>query len=341
MSDEDRPRAAILGCAGRHLGEAEGRFFRASNPLGFILFARNCETPAQVRALVASLRATIGRADAPVLIDQEGGRVARLTPPHWRKAPAAGRFGALAERSLERARRAAWLNARLMAAELAALGITVDCAPVLDLAAPGGHGIIGDRAFGSDPGRVAALGRSVCDGLAAGGVQPVIKHIPGHGRARADSHVELPEVDTPWAELRATDFAPFKALADQPWAMTAHVRFSAIDAVLPATTSRRLIDEVIRGDLGFAGALLSDDLGMRALAGGFGERAAASLAAGCDVVLHCSGVLAEMAAVMAAVPALGGAAAARVGRALSLRGTAGAFDAVSAAAELDALLAAA
>ncbi len=341
MSAGGEPRAAILGCAGPALGEAEGHFFRACNPLGFILFTRNCATPAQVRTLVASLRAAVGREDAPVLIDQEGGRVARLKPPHWRAAPSAGLLGALAERSIESARRAVWLNARLIAGELAALGITVDCAPVLDLALPGAHGVIGDRAFGSGAARVAALGRNMCDGLAAGGVQPVIKHIPGHGRALANSHLELPEVAASLAVLRAADFAPFKALADQPWAMTAHVRFTAIDALEPATTSRRVIADVIRGELGFAGALLSDDIGMRALTGGLGERAAAALSAGCDVVLHCSGSLAEMEAVMAAVPPLGGAAASRVAAALEARQAPEALDGAALAAELDALLRAA
>jgi len=335
------PRAVIFGCAGAGLGKAEARFFRESNPLGFILFARNCKEPAQVRDLVGELRASVGRRDAPVLIDQEGGRVARLLPPHWRKAPSARRLGQLAERSLEGARRAVWLNARLIAAELADLGITVDCAPVLDLALPETHDVIGDRAFGADPERVAILGRSVCEGLSAGGIAPVIKHIPGHGRARADSHLELPEVAAAWQLMRATDFVPFKALADQPWAMTAHVRFSAIDPVHAATTSRRLIAEVVRGEIGFEGALLSDDLGMRALAGDFGERAAAALEAGCDVVLHCSGVLEEMAAVAAAAPPLGGLAAKRVSRALARCGEAEPLEVASAMAELDALLAAA
>jgi len=335
------PRAVIFGCAGAALGKAEARFFRETNPLGFILFTRNCKEPAQVRALVGGLRASVGRADAPVLIDQEGGRVTRLLPPHWRKAPSARSIGELAERSLEGAHRAAWLNARLIAAELLELGVTVDCAPVLDLALPETHDVIGDRAYGADPERVAILGRSVSEGLSAGGIAPVIKHIPGHGRARADSHLELPEVAAPWQLMRASDFVPFKALADQPWAMTAHVRFSAIDPVHAATVSRRVIAEVVRGELGFEGALLSDDLGMRALAGSFGERAAAALEAGCDVVLHCSGVAEEMAAVAAAAAPLSGLAAERVSRALARRREAEPLDAASAMAELDALLAAA
>jgi beta-N-acetylhexosaminidase len=332
------PRAAILGCAGPALEDAERRFFAESDPLGFILFARNCVSRAQVRALVGSLRDAVGRADAPVLIDQEGGRVARLAPPEWRKAPAAARLAAVAKRSLADAERAVWLNARLIAAELAELGITVDCLPVLDLALPETHAVIGDRAFGADPKLVAALGHRACEGLAAGGVAPVIKHIPGHGRARTDSHHELPEVDAARDLLSRTDFAPFKALADQPWAMTAHVRFLAIDPKNPATISSRLIKDVIRGELGFDGALLSDDLGMSALDGSFRERAAAALAAGCDVVLHCSGVGAEMEEVMAAVPALSDASRRRVARAEASRRPASAFDGVEALAQLDALL---
>lgn len=341
MSERIRPRAAILGCAAVSLSEAERRFFRKSDPLGFILFARNCQTPDQVRTLVASLRETVGRADALVLIDQEGGRVARLTPPHWRKAPAAALFGLLATTSRERACRAVWLNARLIAAELTELGITVDCAPVLDLALPETHSVIGDRAFGGDPTLVATLGRAFCDGLLAGGVLPVIKHIPGHGRARADSHLELPAVEASYATLEAMDFAPFKALADQPWAMTAHVRYTALDPNAPATISPKVVREVIRGAIGFKGALISDDLGMKALEGSFGERARAALAAGCDVVLHCSGVLEEMAAVMAEAPTLGEQAAVRVALAEERRRAPQPLDPSSVRAELDALLVAA
>lgn len=315
--------------------------FAAADPLGFILFARNCESPAQLSSLVAALRDAVGRADAPVLIDQEGGRVARLGPPHWRKPPAAARFGALAGQGLALARRAVWLNARLIAAELSSLGITVDCAPVLDLALPETHAVIGDRAFGGDPALVAALGRAFCEGLLAGGVLPVIKHIPGHGRARADSHLELPEVSAPRATLRDTDWRPFEALADQPWAMTAHLRYSALDARAPATTSAKLIAEVIRGEIGFDGVLVSDDLGMQALAGDLADRAEAALAAGCDLVLHCSGVMAEMERLTAAVPPLTDPAAARVDRGEVRRGRPEPFDRDEAMAELDALLAAA
>jgi len=267
--------------------------------------------------------------------------VARLGPPHWRKPPPAVRFGLLAARGLGRARRAVWLNARLIAADLFPLGITVDCAPVLDLGLPETHAVIGDRAFGDDPALVAALGRAFCDGLLAGGVLPVIKHIPGHGRARADSHLELPEVSTPREILSATDFRPFTALADQPWAMTAHLRYSAIDARAPATTSGKLIAEVIRGEIGFDGVLISDDLGMQALEGDLSSRAEAALAAGCDLVLHCSGVLAEMERLTEAVPPLTNAAAVRLDRAEARRGRPETFDRIGAVAELDALLAAA
>jgi beta-N-acetylhexosaminidase len=339
LSARRRPSAAILGCAGPVLDEAERRFFTATDPLGFILFARNCESPDQVRALVAELRQAVGRADAPVLIDQEGGRVARLRPPHWREAPPAAAFGALAGSRPDAARRAVRLNARLIAAELAALGITVDCAPVLDLGLPETHAVIGDRAFGGEPALVARLGRAYCEGLLAGGVLPVIKHIPGHGRAGADSHLELPEVDAPHATLSETDFAPFKALADQPWAMTAHVRYRALDPRQPATTSARVIAEVIRGEIGFDGVLVSDDLGMKALQGGFAERAGAALQAGCDLALHCSGVLSEMEAVMAATPPLGDANAARVARAATRLRAPEPLDPAAALAELDALLA--
>jgi beta-N-acetylhexosaminidase len=338
VSRSARPRAAILGCAGTRLGAAERGFFAETDPLGIILFARNCESPAQVRALVDEIRATFGRAHAPVLIDQEGGRVARLRPPRWRAAPAAARLGALAAKNPDRATRAVWLNARLIAAELADLGITVDCAPVLDLALPETHEVIGDRAFGSDPELVATLGRSFCDGLLAGGVLPVVKHIPGHGRARADSHLELPAVDAAHETLSATDFAPFKALADQPWAMTAHIRYTALDPAKPCTISRRIISDIVRGEIGFSGVLVSDDLGMKALEGTFSTRAEAALEAGCDVVLHCSGVLDEMRELMAATPPLDDQAAFRTARAEASRRDASPFDGITALAELDALL---
>jgi len=331
------PLAVVFGLAGPRLGEDERRFFAETRPLGFILFARNCKTPDQIRALIAELRACVAREDAPVLIDQEGGRVARLKPPRWRAAPAAARFGALDARDPGRADEAARLNARLIAAELAALGITVDCLPVLDLADPEGHDVIGDRAFSHDPKAVARLGAATCEGLLAGGVLPVVKHMPGHGRARADSHHALPVVEAPLDLLRATDFAPFRALADAPWGMTAHVAYSALDP-LPATVSRRVIGEIIRGEIGFDGVLASDDLAMEALSGGPGERAAAALAAGCDVVLHCSGALDAMRAVAGAARPLDDAALERLAAAEARRVAPGPFDSEAASARLDALL---
>ncbi len=296
------PLAAIFGVAGAELGADERAFFRDSDPLGFILFARNCLAPIQVRRLVAGLRETVGRADAPVLIDQEGGRVARLKPPHWRDYPAAAAIAALGgARALEAAR----LGARLIADDLAPLGITVDCMPVLDLPVAAADPVIGDRAYGTTPAPVATLGAAVCAGLLAGGVLPVIKHIPGHGRALVDSHHALPVVTADRETLEATDFAPFRALAAQPWAMTAHVLYSAIDDAQPATLSPRLIGTVICGSIGFDGLLLSDDLSMAALPGGLGERATRALAAGCDVVLHCNGARDEMIAVAAGAASLG------------------------------------
>ncbi len=291
------PRAIIFGCSGPALLAEERRFFARADPLGFILFARNCETAEQIRALVADLRGSVRRENAPVLIDQEGGRVARLKPPHWRAAPAAAVFGALAGRDPDKAAEAAYLNARLIAAELHDLGITVNCAPVLDLPAAGSHRVIGERAYCDRPEVAARLGRRACDGFLDGGVLPVLKHIPGHGRATADSHQELPVVEATRADLEALDFKPFRELADMPWAMTAHVVYEAFDSKNPATLSPTVIAEVIRGDIGFDGILISDDLSMKALSGDMAERSRSSLDAGCDLVLHCNGVIAEMEAV--------------------------------------------
>lgn len=284
----------MFGCAGMVLSNRERAFFTASRPAGFILFARNCENPQQIRTLVSELREAVNDPAAPVLIDQEGGRVARLKPPQWRKAPPMAVFGKLAMKSPGDAIEAARLNARMLAAELQDLGITVDCAPVLDLTFPGAHDIIGDRALHTDPQAVGLLGRAVCEGLLEGGVLPVIKHIPGHGRALADSHHELPVVDTRHSELSETDFIPFRMLSDMPIAMTAHVTYAQVDPHNPATTSATVINDVIRDEIGFNGLLLSDDLSMKALAGSLEDRAAASIEAGCDVVLHCNGELSEM-----------------------------------------------
>ena len=336
----DAPAAVIFGCAGPQLAADEDRFFRDIDPLGFILFARNCETPDQIRSLTQALRASVGRDDAPILIDQEGGRVQRLKPPTWRAAPAAGRFGGLAHADPAAAVEAARLNARLIAAELQDVGVNVDCLPCLDVPAPDGHDIIGDRAFGNDPNLVATLGRAVADGLIAGGVLPVAKHMPGHGRARADSHLELPIVDTPATELETTDFAPFSALADLPLGMTAHVVYSDIDADAPATVSRKVIDDIIRKRIGFDGLLMSDDLGMQALAGDFATRTSAALAAGCDVVLHCSGVMSEMKEVAAAARSLDADGRGRADRALTTLGPADDIDLGEALARVNELLAA-
>jgi beta-N-acetylhexosaminidase len=325
--DERTPASpVILGCAGPALSDWERAFFRDADPVGFILFARNCESPEQVRALTGALRDTVGRDDAPVLIDQEGGRVARLRPPHWRAAPPARRFGALLARSEALAVEATRLNATLIALELSDLGITVDCAPVLDVPAPGAHDIVGDRAFSADPAEVIRLGRAMADGLVDGGVLPVIKHVPGHGRAHADSHLDLPVVDADRAALEAVDFAPFRALADLPCAMTAHVLYTALDPDRPATTSATVVAEVIRDWIGFDGLLISDDLSMNALEGSLGDRAAAALAAGCDIALHCNGDPEEMAAVVAAAGAMPADAATRLNRALDARKPPADFD---------------
>jgi beta-N-acetylhexosaminidase len=306
-----RPRALVLGCAGEQLDDAEHRLFAAADPAGFILFRRNCSAPEQVRRLVEALRDSVGRADAPVLIDQEGGRVARLRPPQWRAYPAAGQIAALPDPLAEEAAR---LGARLIADDLARLGITVDCLPVLDLPVAGADRVIGDRAYGADPDRVARLARAVCEGLLEGGVLPVLKHIPGHGRARVDSHYACPVVETAHDELSRIDFAPFRALAAMPWAMTAHIVYRALDAAAPATLSATVIGEVIRGEIGFDGVLISDDLSMRALGGSLGDRVRRALAAGCDLVLHCNGDRGEMEEVAAAASMLTAEAGARLAR---------------------------
>jgi beta-N-acetylhexosaminidase len=304
------PLAAIFGFAGLTLTEAERAFFLRVRPLGYILFARNIEKPGQVTALVSELRMLTPEDDPVILIDQEGGRVQRLKPPHWRHAPAGADFAALYRRDPDRAARLLRSNFHLIGKELCDLGIDVDCAPVMDVPVAGAHDVIGDRAYGGDPTTVHELARQVCEGLIDAGVVPVIKHIPGHGRAMSDSHKELPRVEADLASLRATDFAPFRAFcraSDRPIAfgMTAHVVYDAIDPDLPATTSRTVIEDIIRGEIGFAGLLMSDDLGMQALAGPYDERAAKSLAAGCDVVLHCDGNLDDMEAVARGAGPLG------------------------------------
>jgi len=308
-------RAAIYGCAGLVLSDAEKSFFREASPWGFILFARNCETPEQITKLTMSLREAAGH-DAPILIDQEGGRVARLKPPYWRAYPAARRFGDLYAHAPEKGLEAARLGARLIASELHPLGINVDCLPLLDVPVPGAHDVIGDRAYALVPEPVAAMGRAAAEGLLEGGVLPVIKHIPGHGRAGVDSHLSLPVVEASAAELRAADFPPFRALRDMPLAMTAHVVYTAFDASAPATTSPRLIGEIIREEIGFDGLLMSDDLSMQALAGSLADRTAASFAAGCDLALHCNGKMDEMEQVARNTPLLSGKAQQRSRKAL-------------------------
>ncbi len=327
--------AVIFGLTGPRLSAEEAAFFARVQPWGFILFRRNIETPDQVRSLCEALRGCIDRADAPILIDQEGGRVQRMGPPHWRRFPPARAYGRLeSEAGCELAR----LGARLIADDLAAAGITVDCMPVLDVPAAVAHDAIGDRAYGDDPERVTTLGRAVCEGLLTGSVLPVIKHMPGHGRAIADSHHKLPVIGASHAELER-DFLPFKALADMPMAMTAHVVFSAIDPDHPATLSPRLIERVIRGSIGFDGLLMSDDLSMSALAGDIGGRARACLAAGCDVALHCNGEMAEMVAVAAAARPLSSLSARRAEVALRRRPVAEPFDAHAAWSRIEYALA--
>ncbi len=338
VSTNKRPRAVIFGCSGPALSGAERAFFGDADPLGFILFARNCVEPEQVRALVSAMRQCVGRAGAPVLVDQEGGRVRRLGPPHWRAPPAAARFGELAATDRRRAAEAVRLNARLIAAELVPLGITVNCAPVLDVPQPGTDPVIGDRALGTTAELAAFLGAAACEGFLDGGVLPVIKHIPGHGRAGVDSHAALPLVTASRDELEKVDFAPFRALSRMPWAMTGHVVYEDIDGRAPATASAIVIERIIRGHMGFDGVLVSDDLSMRALDGSLGGRAAAALAAGCDVALHCNADMDEMSEIAAATGPLGDAAMARVERGEAMRRPPGDFDGAAALARLHELL---
>jgi beta-N-acetylhexosaminidase len=312
--------AAIFGVAGTQLSADERSFFRAAEPAGFILFARNCESPAQLRALTDALRDLAGQDRLPILIDQEGGRVARLKPPHWRRAPSAGAIGALANRDPDGAVLAARLSATLIGLELAAAGITVDCAPVLDLRVPGAHDVVGDRAFHGDPGIVARLGRAFAEGLLSAGVLPVIKHMPGHGRGGVDSHLEMPRVETSRAALGASDFRPFAALSDLPWGISAHVLYTDIDAERPGTLSPTVTREVIRGEIGFDGVLATDDLSMKALRGTLREIAAGAIAAGCDLALHCNGRIDEMEQVAAGAGALPAAGRERIARGWSRLG---------------------
>jgi len=329
---------AIYGCSGGTLGAEERAFFRDARPWGFILFGRNIADREQVRALVTALRETVNDATAPVLIDQEGGRVARLKPPQWRESPAAARFGDVYGTAQDAACEAAYLNARLIAYDLAELGINVDCMPVLDMPVAGADNVIGDRAYASDPPAIVALGRAVIEGLVEGGVLPVMKHIPGHGRATADSHLALPRVAVEAEQLSATDFVTFRSLNQCPMAMTAHVVYEAIDPQRPATTSPKMIRDVIRGEIGFEGLLMSDDVSMGALVGSLSVRTKAALFAGCDVVLHCNGSLEEMKQVAEEAKPLEGAPLKRAEHALALLTRPDPFDPVSATARLAELL---
>jgi beta-N-acetylhexosaminidase len=331
-------RAFITGVSGPALTADERGFLRSADPWGLILFARNVKNPEQVRRLVADYREAAGR-NAPVLVDQEGGRVQRLGPPHWPSYPAGATYGRLYDRDRETGLAAARLGARLIAADLTALGIDVDCLPVADLPVAGADAVIGDRAYGETPEKVSAIAAAIAEGLQQGGVLPVLKHVPGHGRATADSHARLPVVDADRATLEATDFAAFRPLADLPLAMTAHVVFTAIDPVAPATTSATMVRQVIRGVIGFEGLLMSDDISMGALSGSLGERSRAAIAAGCDVVLHCNGHIDEMEQVAADVPRLAGKAMQRAEAALAQRKEPSEIDLATARAKFSALIA--
>jgi beta-N-acetylhexosaminidase len=331
-------KAFISGCAGPRLAPEERDFFADEQPFGLILFARNCREPEEIRDLVEGFREAVGRPDAPVFIDQEGGRVQRLKPPVWPAYPPARVHGMLAQNDAKAARRSAWLHGRLIAADLRDLGIDMNCAPVLDVMVEGTSEAIGNRSFGTDPYVVAMLGRSLADGLLAGGVVPVIKHIPGQGRATSDSHINLPVIESDVATLAESDFVPFAKLADLPVAMTAHVVVNAVDRDHAATVSTAVIRDIIRERIGFDGLLVSDDVSMHALSGDYSLRAAAIYAAGCDLVLHCNGRTEEMREIGGAAPALGGKTRERATRALNARKEPAPLDRESAREELLALL---
>lgn len=308
-------KAVILGVGGLELTAEERAFYRDQQPWGFILFARNISAePQQIKDLVAALRDTVGGRNAPVLIDQEGGRVQRIREPICPRYPSGADLGAIYRADRDKGMRAAWLMSRLHAFDLLKFGINVDCLPVLDVPVEGASDVIGSRAYGKDPKTVIEMGRAAADGLKAGGLLPVMKHMPGHGRGFADSHHELPVVDTPLHELRAHDFAPFKALAGELMGMSAHVVYSAIDPKFPATTSEIVIRDIIRGEIGFDGLLMSDDSSMNALSGTLGERARAIAGNGCDIVLHCNGKMEEMVQVAAEAKPLAGKALERARR---------------------------
>ena len=307
---------AIYGFEGERLSENERSFFRDVHPAGYILFRRNCSDREQLRALTDELRSLHGRDDLPILIDQEGGRVARMRPPVWPPFPPAQVFSDLYAKAPMSAIEAARANAQAIAVMLHEVGINVDALPLLDVRQEGAHDIIGDRALGTEPMQVAALGRAVLEGLRAGGVVGIIKHMPGHGRSMSDSHVELPVVDASESALEA-DLEPFRTLREAPMGMTAHVVFTAWDKERPGSLSPVVISEIIRGRIGFDGLLMSDDLCMHALSGDFGDRARGVLAAGCDLALHCSGNMAEMEAMARQLGEIGDVARARLDRAMA------------------------
>jgi beta-N-acetylhexosaminidase len=334
-----KARAFITGLAGTAISPRERAFLREAQPWGLILFKRNIEKKSQVFTLLDEFRDIIGRVNAPVLVDQEGGRVQRMGPPAWPSYPPGAAYGQLYKRDPVKGLAAARLGARLIADDLSKLGVTVNCLPLADIPAPGADPVIGDRAYGDDPAQVSAIAGAVAAGLRDGGVLPVLKHIPGHGRATTDSHMTLPVVHADRVILEATDFAAFRPLAGLPMAMTAHVVFTAIDPVSPATTSAKMIGEVIRGWIGFQGLLMSDDISMGALSGSLRERARAALAAGCDVALHCNGKMEEMQVVAAESPELAAEGARRAETALASRQPAQEIDLAAARAEFSTLMA--
>ncbi len=295
-------KAVVFGLEGPALTSDEAKFFEQIKPFGFILFSRNCNSPEQLKALTSSLRSIPGQGNAPILIDQEGGRVARLREPNWRHPPPGRLFGVLSENNIRLGCRAAYINARLIARDLKEVGIDVNCSPILDLLTPLTHSVIGDRAYSENPVIVTCIANEIVRGFVEEGITPVIKHIPGHGRATADSHVELPNVEISREELRKSDFIPFKKISGPAWAMTAHIIFSDIDPLCPATQSQTLISDIIRGEVGFEGVLISDDIGMGALSGNLSDRADKALRAGCDLLLHCSGKLNEMREIQTLIP---------------------------------------
>jgi beta-N-acetylhexosaminidase len=340
-ANSSAPSAVIFGVSGLALSDAELKFFQRVKPWGYILFGRNIESASQLRSLTASLRALSARANVPIFIDQEGGRVQRIKPPLAPIYPSGREIGALYKANRKKGLRAAWLMSRLHAFDLNAYGINADCLPVLDVPVAGANDVIGNRAYSYDPNAVADIGSSAAQGLIDGGIAPIMKHIPGHGRGAADSHLSLPIVTTSHAELAAADFVPFKALNTLPMAMSAHITYTALDANHCATLSKTVISKVIRKEIGFRGLLMSDDASMHALSGDFTSRAGAILAAGCDIVLHCNGDMDEMAAIAKAIEPLRGQSLIRAKRAVKGIGKMKEANEAALRAEFEGLLAAA